>query len=117
VEFAACSLVCQFQSGHRDFPLTTLGNGLNVLKVMPESAIKFGSYEAAKRALAQLEGHNDPQKINPYSKFVAGGIGGMVSQYVTFFARIQLLTYTDLWFTLLILSNFGTTPHDQLDDS
>ena len=58
---------------------------MNVLKVMPESAIKFGSYEAAKRALAQLEGHSDPQKINPYSKFVAGGIGGMVSQYVTFF--------------------------------
>jgi solute carrier family 25 phosphate transporter 23/24/25/41 len=58
-----------------------IGNGLNVLKVMPESAIKFGSYEAAKRALAQLEGHGDPQNINPYSKFVAGGVGGLVSQY------------------------------------
>ncbi|EHK97704.1 putative calcium-binding mitochondrial carrier SAL1-1 [Glarea lozoyensis 74030] len=56
------------------------GNGLNVVKVMPESAIKFGSYEAAKRALAQLEGHGDPQNINPYSKFVAGGVGGLVSQ-------------------------------------
>jgi solute carrier family 25 (mitochondrial phosphate transporter), member 23/24/25/41 len=47
---------------------------------MPESAIKFGSYEAAKRALAQIEGHGDPQNINPYSKFVAGGVGGLVSQ-------------------------------------
>ncbi|RDL37343.1 Mitochondrial carrier [Venustampulla echinocandica] len=56
------------------------GNGLNVVKVMPESAIRFGSYEAAKRALSRLEGHGDPQCINPYSKFVAGGIGGMVSQ-------------------------------------
>ncbi|TVY23412.1 Calcium-binding mitochondrial carrier [Lachnellula hyalina] len=56
------------------------GNGLNVVKVMPESAIKFGSYEATKRALAQLEGHGDPKKINPYSQFVAGGVGGMVSQ-------------------------------------
>ncbi|TVY91126.1 Calcium-binding mitochondrial carrier [Lachnellula willkommii] len=56
------------------------GNGLNVVKVMPESAIKFGSYEAAKRALAQLEGHGDPKKINPYSQFAAGGVGGMVSQ-------------------------------------
>jgi solute carrier family 25 phosphate transporter 23/24/25/41 len=60
--------------------LINLGNGLNVIKVMPESAIKFGSYEAAKRALAQLEGHGDPKKINPYSKFVAGGVGGIISQ-------------------------------------
>ncbi|RFU31382.1 hypothetical protein B7463_g4949, partial [Scytalidium lignicola] len=60
------------------------GNGLNVLKVMPESAIKFGSYEAAKRALARLEGHNDPTDINPYSKFVAGGVGGLVSQLVVY---------------------------------
>jgi solute carrier family 25 phosphate transporter 23/24/25/41 len=60
--------------------LISVGNGLNVVKVMPESAIKFGSYEAAKRALAQFEGHGDPQNINGYSKFVAGGVGGMVSQ-------------------------------------
>ncbi|ELR05808.1 hypothetical protein VC83_04415 [Pseudogymnoascus destructans] len=56
------------------------GNGLNVVKVMPESAIKFGSYEGAKRALASFEGHGDPQNINGVSKFIAGGLGGMVSQ-------------------------------------
>jgi solute carrier family 25 phosphate transporter 23/24/25/41 len=48
---------------------------------MPESAIKFGSYEFAKKIMAQLEGHNDPQAINPFSKFMAGGIGGLVSQW------------------------------------
>jgi solute carrier family 25 phosphate transporter 23/24/25/41 len=59
-----------------------VGNGLNILKVAPESAIRFGSFEAAKRVLAHLEGHEDPKKINPYSKFVAGGFGGVMAQCV-----------------------------------
>lgn len=57
-----------------------IGNGLNVLKIMPETAIKFGSYEAAKRTLANLEGHGDAQHINAYSKFTAGGLAGMIAQ-------------------------------------
>jgi hypothetical protein len=31
-----------------------LGNGLNVIKVMPESAIKFGSYEASVKTMKQV---------------------------------------------------------------
>ncbi|KAF9882939.1 hypothetical protein FE257_004874 [Aspergillus nanangensis] len=56
------------------------GNGLNVVKVMPESAIKFGAYESAKRAFARLEGHNDPRRLRPTSQFLSGGCGGMVAQ-------------------------------------
>nr|KMM66271.1 Sal1p [Coccidioides posadasii RMSCC 3488] len=56
------------------------GNGLNVAKVMPESAIKFGAYEASRRMFAGLEGHHDPKQLLPVSQFLAGGIGGMVSQ-------------------------------------
>ncbi|KAL2829297.1 mitochondrial carrier domain-containing protein [Aspergillus cavernicola] len=56
------------------------GNGLNVVKVMPESAIKFGAYESAKRAFARLEGHNDPKRLQPTSQFLSGGFGGMVAQ-------------------------------------
>ncbi|KAL7271075.1 hypothetical protein RUND412_006192 [Rhizina undulata] len=57
------------------------GNGLNIIKVLPESAIKFGSFEAAKRTLAKLEGANDVNQISPLSRFLAGGIGGVVSQF------------------------------------
>ncbi|GAW14819.1 hypothetical protein ANO14919_042220 [Xylariales sp. No.14919] len=60
------------------------GNGLNVVKIMPETAIRFGAYEAAKNALAGLEGHSDPHSINPYSKFVAGGAAGMVAQFCVY---------------------------------
>ncbi|KAK2742904.1 hypothetical protein FQN57_005034 [Myotisia sp. PD_48] len=56
------------------------GNGLNVVKVMPESALKFGAYEASKRMFASIEGHHDPKHLLPVSQFLAGGIGGMVSQ-------------------------------------
>ncbi|KAJ2899777.1 Calcium-binding mitochondrial carrier SAL1 [Zalerion maritima] len=66
------------QGGFRTF---FAGNGLNVVKIMPETAIKFGSYEFAKRTLAQLEGHDDPKAINSYSKFAAGGIAGMIAQF------------------------------------
>ncbi|OAQ81950.1 calcium dependent mitochondrial carrier protein [Purpureocillium lilacinum] len=71
-----------FQSGGlRSF---FAGNGLNVVKIMPETAIKFGSYEAAKRALANLEGHGDPRRINSYSKFTAGGVAGMIAQFCVY---------------------------------
>ncbi|KAL6886997.1 mitochondrial carrier domain-containing protein [Trichoderma evansii] len=60
------------------------GNGLNVIKIMPETAIKFGSYEAAKRVLANFEGHGDARNINSYSKFVAGGMAGMIAQFCVY---------------------------------
>ncbi|EGP84463.1 uncharacterized protein MYCGRDRAFT_101279 [Zymoseptoria tritici IPO323] len=56
------------------------GNGLNVIKVMPESSVKFGAYEASKRAIANLEGHGDPKRIASASMFAAGGTAGMIAQ-------------------------------------
>ncbi|KAM0789974.1 hypothetical protein ACM66B_005307 [Microbotryomycetes sp. NB124-2] len=61
------------------------GNGLNVIKIFPESAIKFLSYESAKRVFAQYWDHvPDQTMISNSSRFVAGGIGGVVSQFVIY---------------------------------
>lgn len=65
------------------------GNGLNVVKVMPESAIKFGAYEASKRAFARIEG-SDPRHLHPTSQFMAGGMGGVISQCVVYVSNPPL---------------------------
>ena len=58
-----------------------VGNGLNCVKIFPESAIKFLSYEMSKRAFAKyVDGVHDSRDISGVSRFVSGGIGGITSQ-------------------------------------
>ncbi|KAH7914187.1 mitochondrial carrier [Hygrophoropsis aurantiaca] len=57
------------------------GNGLSVLKIFPESAIKFLMYESAKRTFAKYIDHvEDSRDISGTSRFLSGGIGGISSQ-------------------------------------
>lgn len=57
------------------------GNGLSVIKILPESAIKFFTYETSKQALAKYwDKVEDPRDISGASRFVSGGIGGITSQ-------------------------------------
>ncbi|KAI5474751.1 mitochondrial carrier protein, partial [Pseudohyphozyma bogoriensis] len=61
------------------------GNGLNIIKIFPESAIKFLSYESAKRIFAEYwDKVPDQTMISNSSRFVAGGIGGVISQFVIY---------------------------------
>ncbi|CDR42718.1 CYFA0S10e01486g1_1 [Cyberlindnera fabianii] len=66
------------QGGLRAF---YVGNGLNVMKVFPESAMKFGTFELMKRTLAKIEGVDDSSKLSKLSTYFAGGMGGVVSQF------------------------------------
>lgn len=69
------------QGGVRSF---FVGNGLNVIKVFPESAMKFGSFETAKRFFARLECVEDTSEISRTATFLAGGFGGVVAQFTVY---------------------------------
>jgi len=58
-----------------------IGNGLSVAKILPESAIKFLSYESSKQTFAMYWDHvEDTREISGFSRFMSGGIGGITSQ-------------------------------------
>ncbi|KAK4872999.1 hypothetical protein RN001_015028 [Aquatica leii] len=52
------------------------GNGINVLKIAPETAIKFAAYEQIKRCIK-----GDAEKtLGMYERFCAGALAGGISQ-------------------------------------
>ncbi|XP_045623017.1 mitochondrial adenyl nucleotide antiporter SLC25A25 isoform X3 [Procambarus clarkii] len=55
------------------------GNGINVLKIAPESALKFAAYEQAKRMVLQFGGCKE-RELSIYERFVAGSFAGGFSQ-------------------------------------
>lgn len=69
------------QGGVRAF---YVGNGLNVLKVFPELAMKFGSFEATKRLFARIHGLEDTTELSKLDTYLAGGIGGVVGQMTVY---------------------------------
>ncbi|KAL2462805.1 Mitochondrial substrate carrier family protein [Forsythia ovata] len=55
------------------------GNGINVLKVAPESAIKFYTYEMLKNVIGGTEGEKRGD-VGTVGRLVAGGLAGAVAQ-------------------------------------
>lgn len=56
------------------------GNGINVLKIAPESALKFMAYEQAKRAIRS----SNSRELTIYERFVAGSFAGSFSQTIIY---------------------------------
>lgn len=53
------------------------GNGINVLKIAPETAIKFAAYEKVKRLIV-ADKKDSP--LTMYERFCAGALAGGASQ-------------------------------------
>ncbi len=56
------------------------GNGINVIKIAPESAVKFAAYDFFKR---KIRGNQD-RDLYIYERFLAGSMAGGVSQSVIY---------------------------------
>ncbi|CAM0910102.1 unnamed protein product [Alopecurus aequalis] len=55
------------------------GNGLNVVKVAPESAIRFYAYETLKEYIMKSKGENK-SAVGASERLVAGGLAGAIAQ-------------------------------------
>ncbi|KAI8645519.1 mitochondrial carrier domain-containing protein [Parasitella parasitica] len=58
-----------------------VGNGLNIMKIIPESAIKFYSYESCKQLMANIFHCEDKDSIPTSARFAAGGMAGICAQF------------------------------------
>jgi solute carrier family 25 phosphate transporter 23/24/25/41 len=88
-----------------------VGNGLSIVKIFPESAIKFLSYESSVRCVSVVLAHftnvtsieqkrlfaqywdevSDTREISGVSRFLSGGIAGLTSQLCEFHESVLCL--------------------------
>lgn len=60
------------------------GNGLNVMKVAPESAIRFYTYELLKGFIMDARGQESKADVGTVGRLFAGGIAGAVAQTIIY---------------------------------
>ena len=65
------------------------GNGINVIKIAPESALKFCAYDLLKR---KIRGNED-RDLFLYERFIAGSLAGGVSQSIIYPLEVTSIFY------------------------
>ncbi|KNC99043.1 uncharacterized protein SPPG_05994 [Spizellomyces punctatus DAOM BR117] len=60
------------------------GNGINVLKIAPESGVKFFTFETMKNFISTVEQVDHSDHISVPGRFLAGGVAGLISQFTIY---------------------------------
>ena len=64
------------------------GNGMNVLKIAPEAALKFAFYEELKLILT---GGEKLREVTMAERFVSGSMAGAMAQTIIYPLEVKLL--------------------------
>lgn len=75
------------------------GNGTNIIRIFPYSAVQFASYERFKKLLTE-----DGKPFTPSKRFIAGAFAGIASVVSTYpldliRTRLSVPSYTQLQYT------------------
>lgn len=60
------------------------GNGINVLKIIPETAFRFAFFEETKKLLKRLQNKDINTETTIAERFTAGAVAGFVSQTIVY---------------------------------
>lgn len=83
------------------------GNGINVLKIGPETALKFMAYEQVKRA---IKADDEARELELYQRFCAGSMAGGISQSAIY--PLEVCSYLSLDLCFLTLGDIYDDRHE-----